>query len=277
MMAVIGNRAGPREVHTIDMDYCECGERASGRCVRKQDFVCRAHQMRFPGLISYLFDQVGRQPAGRREGLLCQSCYTETVDEALPELSRHLLDLERGSVERIVLRVVETGGWIDTRNPGMYPLGPPVITAVAGHRPAWLFDSSHSTMAALYATLAKSRSRTPPRLEVVRADEERTYTKWSGKTKIRRTVTPVGTLDAWIFEYHDDNLSGALLVGAHGGNADTGSTDWMPVGNTITLKRHTPGDFDTFKRSLQGKPVEGVYHDGPARYAMVTALRTLLA
>lgn len=257
------------------MDYCGCGERATGRCVRKNEFVCHLHQRSYAFLISYLLDQAsGRQPPGQREGVLCRTCYVDAVNDSLPAVSSYLLEVEEGSLERIVLRIVETGGWVDSQNYAMFPIGPLVIAAAAGHHPAWLFDSSGSTMTALYATVAKSRSRTPPRLEVVRK-QERTSTTWTGKTKVTRTVTPVGTLDAWTFPYREDNISGVLMVGPRGGNSLKG---WMPVDNIITLDSFVSGgDFEQVKRAVQGTPAQGVHHDGPAKYAMVTALRNLLA
>lgn len=237
------------------MDYCACGHQATGRCTRNGEFFCNVHKRTYPRSVADLLEQANHGPLtlSRSSGpplkvqvrggawtLLCPSCYQDAIDDVLPEISTYLTSVESASVERIVIRLLRSAGtWRDSVN-GYHPVGPDIITAVAGHKPEWLYDNEVQTAGALYADVARARSLSPPHIEVVHVHEKRTHSGWRNKEKVTRTARSLGALDAWAFHIHDE-WNWVLLVGADGGVAKV-SSSWLPVNNTITLSH--VGDVD---------------------------------
>lgn len=208
--------------------------------------------------------------------MLCPSCFQDAIDKALPEIAKHLINVEHGSIERMVIRLIRSAGaWRDSVN-AYHPIGPDIVTAVVGHQPKWLFDNEVQTMAALYATIARARSLAPPHIEVVHLDEKRTRTAWLNNEKITRTTRPVGILDAWAFYVRDD-FDWVLLVGAEGGIAKV-SSSWTPVNNIITVRHESEhSDVEKVKRLVQSGPQPWQSLDKSGCGPLVTAIEPLLS
>lgn len=150
-----------------------CGEQATGRCARDGVFFCVRHKRTYPRTVADFLEQAGHGPLtlprssgpplqvqvrGGTWTLLCPSCFQDAIDKALPEIAKHLTNVEHGSIERMVIRLIRSAGaWRDSVNE-YHPIGPDIVTAVVGHQPKWLFDNEVQTMAALYATIARARS-----------------------------------------------------------------------------------------------------------------------
>jgi hypothetical protein len=184
------------------MDYCGCGAQAEGRCVIDGAFFCARERRTYPGTIARILEQAGSPPpANWRNGLLCPSCYQDTIGAALPQVTAHLLAEER-SVERLAVRLAERAGWWSDSVNGHHSVGVDIVTAAAGTRPDWLFANVTATMAALYATLARRRSLTPPTIEVLHEQTRPAPTLFNRKRTVR-TTTKIGEVRAWPFTFRD--------------------------------------------------------------------------
>lgn len=274
------------------MDYCSCGNQATGRCVLNGEFYCSLHKRTYPRTVADLLDQADHgaltlarssgpavhvEVRGREPTLLCPSCYRDAIDDVLPEISTYLTIVERSAIERIVIRLMRTpGAWRDSVN-GFHPVGPDIITAVAGRKPKWLYDNEVQTMAALYAGIARTRSLAPPHIEVVHVEDVRTRSGsgWRNKEKVTRTVRSVGALDAWAF-YVKDDWDWILLVGAKGGVAKV-SSSWLPANNTITMREADDRAVDAARRRVESGPDPTQMLDKSGCGPLVHALEQLLA
>ncbi len=244
------------------MDYCTCGAQAVGRCVAGGEFFCSWERRTYPPAVRALLAEAGAQPPAQWYGLLCPSCHQGAIEAALPSVASHLFRAEAGSIERIVYRLVSRRFWVDLQNDNC-TLGADIISAVAGERPAWLFNSLPRTLAALYATMARSRSLAPPSLQVENEEVRRTPTLFN-RHKTTTTRTQLGELRAWPFAYSTDRgFSRRIYVGAGGilMQGDFGG----PIRDGTMIMRGVPGDLrkqlNELNRKLAEPPHEGHFDD----------------
>ncbi|MCB5170430.1 hypothetical protein LG634_37260 [Streptomyces bambusae] len=258
------------------MDYCTCGAQAVGRCVAGGEPFCRRECRTYPHTVRDLLAEAGEQPQAEWHGLLCPSCYQDAIEVALPTVARHLLRTEAGSIERVVHRLASRRGWTDSENYNQ-TLGPDIISAVAGQRPAWLFNSLPRTLAALYATMARSRSLAP-RLRVQNEEVSHTPTLFN-RHKTTTTVTQLDELRAWPFGYSTDRgFSRRIYVGAEGILLD-GDGFGGPIRDGTMTMRGAPGEvrrrLNEMNRKLAEPAHEG-YFDGDAVDVLAHAVSRLL-
>ncbi|MGW6981107.1 hypothetical protein ACWGE1_16900 [Streptomyces sp. NPDC054932] len=244
------------------MDYCRCGAQAVGRCVAGGEFFCSSERRTYPHTVRGLLAEAGEQPPAQWYGLLCPSCYQDAIDAALPTVASHLFQAEAGSIERIVYRLVSGHGWTDLENRNR-TLGADIISAVVGDRPAWLFNSLPRTLAALYATMARSRSLAPPPLRVEYEEVRHTPTLFN-KHKTTTTVTQLGELHAWPFGYSTDRgfsrriyvgTGGILMEGDFGGPIRDGTMAMHVVLGDLR------NQLNELNRKLAEPPHEGHFDD----------------
>ncbi|MFF9982423.1 hypothetical protein [Streptomyces erythrochromogenes] len=235
------------------MDYCTCGAQAVGRCVAGGEFFCGWERRTYPPSIRDLLADAGEQPPAQWYGQLCPSCHRGAIEAALPTVAAHLFRVEAGSIERIVHRLASRRFWADLENHNR-TLGVDIVTAVAGERPAWLFNSLPRTLAALYATMARSRSPAPPFLQVENEEVRHTPTLFN-RHKTTTTVTQLGELRAWPFAYSTDRgFSRLVYVGAGGILMEADLAGRIRNG-TMTM-RGVPRDVRKYLNELNRKLVE---------------------
>lgn len=251
------------------MDYCECGKQATGRCARGGEFFCRGHQREYPSEILFMLQGAGQPPLtlSRSSGpalrldpqekmLLCRTCRAEAINQTMPQVTKSVADAEQGSLERIALMVIDARCWLIYDHGDKYAVGPDILTALAGHRPPWYYDNALTTATVLYAVLARSRSLTPPPINIVNLHQRQTHSWWSGH-KVRNTTTPIDTIRAWTFtEYDDGSRRGTLLVGEHG-SAYHAKYGWPEsVDGTVTLQAVGLVDYDIDIKNTRNRVAE---------------------
>ncbi|MEV7174685.1 hypothetical protein AB0O18_33950 [Streptomyces sp. NPDC093224] len=226
------------------------------------EFFCSWERRTYPHSVRNLLAEAGEQPSTQWHGLLCPSCYHGAIAAALPTVASHLFQAEAGSIERIVYRLVSGHGWTDLQNHNP-TLGADIVSAVAGERPAWLFDNLPTTLAALYATMARSRSLAPPPLRVENEEVRHTPTLFN-KHKTTTTVTQLGELHAWPFGYSTDRgFSRRIYVGTGGilMQGDFGG----PIRDGAMTTRGVPDDLrkqlNELNQKLAEPPREGHFDD----------------